>query len=273
MEFERIQPPYYLKEFVRYFWTLKSDCADALPKALGPLADGCPGFIFQPAKSGVFYDHKSKQLPQVFLYGQTVTRTAIYLVGKFEATGICFQPHSLKPIFGFSANELTDSCLDVSLLSQSKKINLAEQLLNTSSSASQIEILSSFLLSEINKFDVQVDGITRYATAQIMKFNGKLSLRDLQADLSLSERSFERRFNQYVGITPKLFSNICRFQASLNQLKSNNYTNLSDIAFDNGYADQSHFIRAFKGFAGYSPLQFQKHSSEDVIQDFPVVLK
>lgn len=272
MKFERIQPPYHLKEFVRYFWTLRSICTDSFPTPLGPLADGCPGLIFQPAEQGVFYDQNHNQLPQVFLYGQTVKRTAIYLIGKFNATGVCFQPNSLKSIFGFNANELTDSCLDVSLISQSKKINLNEQLLNASSSADQIGILSSFLSSEIQKYDVRIDGITRYATTQIMKCNGKLSLRELQIDLDLSERSFERRFNQYVGISPKLFSNICRFQASLNQLKSNNYSNLSDIAFDNGYADQSHFIRAFKEFAGYSPLQFQKHSSA-IIQDFPVLLK
>jgi AraC-like DNA-binding protein len=54
-----------------------------------------------------------------------------------------------------------------------------------------------------------------------------------------------------------LFARICRFQASLNQIRNNDYCRLSDIAYENEYADQSHLIRAFKEFAGISPNKYQ----------------
>jgi hypothetical protein len=54
----------------------------------------------------------------------------------------------------------------------------------------------------------------------------------LQETLGLPERSFERKFKQCVGISLKLFSRICRFQASLNQLRNDDYYKLSDIAFE-----------------------------------------
>jgi AraC-like DNA-binding protein len=92
----------------------------------------------------------------------------------------------------------------------------------------------------------------------------------LQRNLNLSERGFQRRFNQHVGISPKLFSRVCKFQAALGQLKNNNYANLSDVAFDNGYADQSHFIRSFKEFAGFSPYQFQKRDRK-IAENFSVI--
>jgi AraC-like DNA-binding protein len=98
----------------------------------------------------------------------------------------------------------------------------------------------------------------------IHQSDGNISLKNIQKDLQLSERSFERRFKQCVGVSPKLFSRICRFQASLAQLRKNGYNKLSDIAYENEYADQSHFIRAFKEFAGFSPVQYQKKSKEVV---------
>jgi AraC-like DNA-binding protein len=268
MKYTQISPPGYLANYIQFFWTLESDCLQALPKALGPLADGCPGLIFQPAGEGMFYDHFNKPLPEIFLYGQTVRRTAIYLRGKFKTIGICFFPNTLKAVFGFNASELTDSCLDVHLLSQ----YLPEQLMYTISLNGKINLLSCFLFSQVRKMDTEVDTITQYALRQIIKSGGRMPLKDLQKSLNISERNFERKFNQHVGISPKLYAKVCQFQASLHQLKNNYYAKLSDIAFDNGYADQSHFIRAFKEFAGFAPHQFQKQAYQ-VVGDFPVLIR
>lgn len=270
MKFERLPAPDYLKAYVRYFWILESNPIDRSPKALGPLADGCPGIIFQPVENGVFYDQYAKPLPEIFLYGQTIKRTAIYLTGQFKTIGICFHPHALKSIFGFNAHELTDDCLDVNLLS--KEFYLSEQLLHTPSAASLIEILSAYLFSQVSKNRIGVDEITHYALSQIIQSKGRVSLTELQKKSALSERSLERRFKQYVGISPKLFAGVCRFQASLCQLKNNQYTKLSDIAFDNGYADQSHFIRTFKDFAGFPPHQLQKQAHQ-IAGDFPQLIQ
>ena len=87
----------------------------------------------------------------------------------------------------------------------------------------------------------------------------------------MSERNFERKFREYVGISPKLFSRICRFQSSLKQLQESNYEKLSDIAFENNFSDQSHFIRTFKEFAGFSPNQFQQQTNT-IVDNFTEVI-
>ncbi|MNV73647.1 HTH-type transcriptional activator RhaS [compost metagenome] len=106
----------------------------------------------------------------------------------------------------------------------------------------------------------------------MIESKGLASLKGLQNQLQLSERSFERKFKQHVGVTPKMFSRICGFQASLSQLKKNEYDKLSDIAYGNGYSDQSHFIRTFKEFAGFSPYQYQKQADK-VADNFPELIK
>ncbi len=110
----------------------------------------------------------------------------------------------------------------------------------------------------------QVNVKMEYALSNMLLSKGTISLKKLTESLSLSERTFERKFKEYVGLSPKLFSRICRFQTSLKQLKHYNYNKLSDIAFENEYADQSHFIRSFKKFSGLSPNQYQQQSSKVV---------
>ncbi len=267
MKLERILPPPYLQHHVRYFWSLESTGVEPSPTALGPLADGCPGLIFQPAREGTFCDGQHKPLPEAFLYGQTVKRTQLQMAGNFRTVGVCFYPNSLKSIFGFDADELTDSCLGVDLLS----VHLPEQLLHAASLSDQVEILSAFLFTRIRKISLQADAVTHFALRQIIGAKGRLSLPELQKNLKLSERSLERKFNQHVGISPKLFARVCQFQSALSQLKNNRFSLLSDVAYDNGYADQSHFIRTFKSFAGFAPYQWQKQAYA-TIENFPVLI-
>lgn len=266
MEYREISPPRQLKQWVRYFWMLESDEVNNSSQVLRPLADGCPGIIFQHSSKGHFYDPLKEKLPEIFLYGQTIRPSELYLEGQFKTIGVCFYPSMLKSLFQFDAHELTDSCMDLSL----HLCHIKEALLNSLSTVGQIEVLSAHLQSLLRKKDLTVDGIAEYAVRRIAESNGSMPLKTLQKELQLSERGLERKFEQHVGISPKLFSRVCRFQASLIQLRNNNFDNLSDIAFDNGYADQSHFIRAFKQFAGFSPLQFQK-SKRKLTSNFSVV--
>jgi AraC-like DNA-binding protein len=266
MKYYQISPPPYLKNYIRYFWILENHDDSKSRKKLLCLADGCPGIVFQHSSLGSLSDATDQLPPPIFLYGQTVKPTELNLSGQSKTIGVCFYPHALKSMFGFDASELTNSCVDLTLLLK----NFKEPLLNATSLKNQVELFSTHLDHHIQKSLYRVDRATEYALSEIAQAKGNLPLRDLQRRLKLSERAFQRRFNQHVGISPKLFSRVCRFQAALRQLKSNSYANLSDVAFDNGYADQSHFIRSFKEFAGFSPYQFQKNDRK-IAENFSVI--
>lgn len=101
-----------------------------------------------------------------------------------------------------------------------------------------------------------------YAPGRILSSTGTFSLAQLQRNLQLSERGFQRRFKQQAGAPPKLFASIRRFQRSLTQLRSADYDKLSDIAFKHQYADQWHYTRVFRQFMGLSPRQYRQHAAE-----------
>lgn len=262
MVFRQLPPPSYLQEYVRYFWTLSSGGQHLPALALGPLADGCPGLIFHHTEDGRFCDEFGKELPVVFLYGQTVSRTALYISGRFRLTGACLYPHALKPLTRCDAVELTDVCIEPNQLGNLQQLKLGEQLLHTSCPAEQVGILSRALYALLSNTTALPDPMILQALQLIRDTNGQIALPYLRERLGLSERHLERLFNRQVGLSPKMYARICQFQASLQQLKASRFVKLSDIAYENGYADQAHFIRSFKTFTGHAPQAFRKQAEQ-----------
>jgi len=271
MDYRIILPPENLKPFVRYFWVLESNDTTVAQETFNPLPDGCPGIMFQPPDKGTFYlEEDAKQLPGIMLYGQAIQPAKMVLTGKLNTVGICLQPHALQSVFGINAHELTGKCVDLGLIQHKKEKNLQEKLVNAATIEEQINLLSASIVNTVQLTGDKQDIITKFAVTEIFRGKGEVSFDALLKQLQLSERTLERRFKQSIGVSAKLFSRICRFQESLNQLRKNNYQKLSDIAYENGYSDQSHFIRTFKEFTGVSPFDYKKELSE-VAENFPKV--
>ncbi|WP_375418107.1 DUF6597 domain-containing transcriptional factor [uncultured Hymenobacter sp.] len=272
MYFHKLAPPGDLRGYVRYFWTLESSSEASLPSAFTTLADGCPGLIVQRAGDSPFCDGTGKAWPRSFLYGQTTRANHISTSGPFQTLGICFEPSALTAVFGLNAAELTDACLDLPLLAAPQAGNLAEQLAAISAVPECVDHLAAFLRAGTARHRTQVDSRVRQSLAQLLESGGRVSLPDLQRAVGLSERSLQRKFKHSVGISPQLFARICRFQASLAQLRTRQYGKFSDLAFELEYADQSHHIRAFREFAGASPQQVRQRAQPGV-PEFPELLR
>ena len=77
--------------------------------------------------------------------------------------------------------------------------------------------------------------------------------------LPVTERTFERNFKSYVGLSPKQFAKIIQFQSSLNRLTKAKFQKLTDIGLESGFTDQSHFIRTFKSYTGQTPSFYSRN--------------
>ena len=71
-----------------------------------------------------------------------------------------------------------------------------------------------------------------------------------------SQKHFISQFKKYFGLTPKVLHRIFRFDEILKQIQNNQQLNWSDIAYEFGYTDQSHFIKEFREFSGFSPQEY-----------------
>jgi AraC-like DNA-binding protein len=175
-----------------------------------------------------------------------------FMHGAFSHFGVSFYPHALTTFFGMSADELTNQMPDINMI---YRCNLAERLRNRTQ-LDRVAVLDSFLLEKMTKLslDFTVQSI-------IHKKEGVGDKEMLASSLRISERQLQRRFKKQVGVTLKRYQRISRFELALKRLATVDYSELTSLAFELGYTDQSHFIKEFQEFAGMSPYRFVRNKS------------
>jgi AraC-like DNA-binding protein len=89
------------------------------------------------------------------------------------------------------------------------------------------------------------------------------SLDKMAAEACLSHRAFEKRFVQQVGVTPKYFTRICRFEKAFKQKESQPSLDWLSLAVDHGYTDYQHLVKDFKQFGGVTPTLLIQQTAHD----------
>jgi AraC-like DNA-binding protein len=221
---------------------------DKKPFMLPLFANGTPTLVFQTAKGQI-----KNQSNYLTLFGQTVLPEQLFINGEFKLIAYFLAPHSLPTLFGIQANELTDKPIDFNLLANNSV--LQEQLLNAETISNELSLLDDYIYSLIAKANTNINRI-KYATEIILQNLSVNILAQVQKELCITERTFQRMFEINIGISPNQFRRINQFNKAFQQLNSRQFQNLSDIAFDNGYSDQSHYIRTFKEFTNITPKEY-----------------
>ena len=252
-----LQPDIRIAPYVKSIWIIENDYSNLTVPAIPFYADGYPGIIYQRSQYGMMLNN-TRKLSSLFLYGQTVKPIELNPSGQFRMIVFLLYPYVTKAIFRINSHEITDDCLDLGLLPSTPVVGILDRLENTESAQTQVEMISDCLHQFIGLYNIEIDRALHYAVTFMQKSKGSSSIKTLREYLNVPERTFERKFENHVGVSPKLYARICQFQGALTQLRLQQYEKLSDIAYDNGYADQSHFIRSFKDFTGLSPFEFQK---------------
>jgi AraC-like DNA-binding protein len=220
-------------------------------------ANGKPNLLFQTAKGQIKYNFN-----HLTLFGQTILPLQITLTENFTLIAYFFRPFALTTLFGFSAQELTDNPICLNLLPPQPTKDLQEQLLNASSTNEMLCLLDDFIFALITKVNTDTK-LIRYATRLIAQNPSKDILTKVQDELCLTERTFQRMFEQQVGISPNQYRRVAQFNAAFQQLNRRQFKLFTDIAFTHHYADQSHFNRAFKEFTHLTPKEYLKFGSPD----------
>ncbi len=257
MIFENIIPDKSISLFVKDILVFEE--YEHTPKTILPFfADGYPGLIFQETQNGLLVNPHQKQMPLLFLYGQTIRPIELVMEGNYKLIIFQLYPFVLKSFFNVDPKSINDNCYDL-LQSDDKKIeSLIQELKTEAVLKNRINLMADFLYDRFQAKKSTIDFKIRQSLQLILDNQGQLNIGQVCKDLKLNERTFERRFVNEVGISAKKFSQIIQFQYTLEQLTVKDYTKLTDIVYTNGFADQSHFIKVFKAFTGKTPKKFQK---------------
>jgi AraC-like DNA-binding protein len=197
---------------------------------------------------------RQRKSPTVVVVGpQTFRRVEMQLQGAFESFVIMFQPDGLHRLFSIPMHELTDQDFEAQSVLGSLISQVRQRLGNSKSFAERVRLVDKVLLRQSLQ-SYGFDGISAAAN-RIILAGGRLRIPALADRAGLSTRQFERRFMQQVGMRPKLFARIARFEAALETKARAAAKSWTDIAHEFGYYDQMHMVHDFGEFAGKTPTE------------------
>jgi AraC-like DNA-binding protein len=224
-------------------------------------ADGFPGIIYSNSTNPFYLQPKNKKLSDFYLYGQTIEPIILSTKGPFKLYCMRLFPFAVRILLGVDAKVLNDDCYDLRLIENINTDETLKKLFQTEDHSEVLEIIADYFNELLKEASVNPDYRIKLAINLIMKTSGNVSIKEIRERLSVAERTLERQFVKEIGVTPKQFAKIIQFSTSMKQLTEADYVNLTDISYDSGFADQSHFIRSFKRYTGKTPKEFQQQLS------------
>jgi len=174
---------------------------------------------------------------------------------------VCFKPGGARPFLPMPASELTNQAVDLSHVFGPAALELREHLLRAQTNADRVQILERFLLRRMLWEQTRPSAVT-FALASFQAELKRHSISEVTTHLGLSPKRFISLFQEAVGLTPKVFCRLQRFQEALRQTPKRPPVQWADLALSCGYFDQAHFIHDFQAFAGMSPSIYMAQRSE-----------
>lgn len=171
-----------------------------------------------------------------------------------SVVGAHFKPGGAFPFLGVPAGELHN--LDVSLdaLWGAAAEELRERILAAPTPRAKLQVLERALLARARSFERHP--AVAFALREFDAVPQARTVTDVTRAVGLSQRRFIERFRHEVGLTPKLFCRVRRFQEVVRQVHRAREVDWADLALACGYFDQAHFINDFRAFSGLSPTTY-----------------
>ncbi len=260
MKYCTITPSDSLSPYVRSFWVLEGEASQAAPYIYRSYADGFAELLFH--YNGVFDELVGDERISSYsagIHAQTRKVRRFAVDQSFGIFGCTLYPFAIPKLFGFPAIELTDHDPNLSAMLGASGAELEERMMLAPGNRVRAKILSAFLERCLEDNRRDLSPVTA-SIRRMIDLHGVVNIRSLAKEQFMSERTFERKFKEFSGFRPKLFSRILRFQAAIKE--DHKLNSLTDIAHKFGYYDQSHFINDFREFTGYSPMKYFSGQAE-----------
>jgi len=172
--------------------------------------------------------------------------------GLQQGVQVDLTPAGARRLFGLPLSELGGRIVALTDLFPTGYDELVERLADASNWELRLELVERFLVGRI--LDSSVDSCrTDWAQRRILAQRGALPLRALSSELGISHKHLISLFRDQVGVTPKLFARLVRFQAALRSACAHPELPWVDVALESGFCDQAHLAREMRHFTGLTP--------------------
>lgn len=241
MRYKKIRPYQELEPFIHFYWELKGTEMETQWERVFP--DGCAGVIMNVGES-CLTDNGSvlMQFGKTYVVGAMTSFKDSFIDTNTHLIGVCLKPATFANLYNYaSQNELTNDTVEF----EKSNAFSVDKVFHSS-----FTYFDHFFSERIKNRSTPLQSVLN----DIHSTNGTTSIYELAKRNFTTVRQLERNFKKLVGLSPKEYSNIIRFQYALRLIKKTNHNrSLLDIAFECGYYDHSHLSNDIKRNTGLPP--------------------
>jgi AraC-like DNA-binding protein len=244
MKYTEVKPCAELKTHIHSFWELKGDNKDNQWERIFP--DGCPGIVVNLGAPCKTDNGMVTMTPRkTYVVGAMTSFKDSFIDTNTHLLGVCMKPAVFTSFYNYAPqNELTDHTLEFEL-----PYSFDIEKINNGT----VPYLNRYFLDRKKNIDLPLQSILN----DIHISKGNLSISDISKRNFTTVRQLERTFKTHMGLTPKEYAKIVRFQSALSIMNDTSQDkSLSDIAFECGFYDHAHLTNEIKRHTGLTPSQF-----------------
>ncbi len=251
-------PP--ISELVDYFWLFDGG---QTPRKERIVPSGTSELVINLRDDEIRINHpahpkKNRCLSGAVLSGPYSSVLVVDAMQHESMLGVHFKPGGAFPFLGTLASELTNSHADLADLWGRPALELRERLCAVGTPRQRFQIMEEVLTDRLRCYRKRHLAIAIALDAFGPDGTGA-SVRDVAREVAMCQRRFSEVFAAQVGLTPKVFCRILRFQRARTLADQIKKPDWAQIALTCGYFDQSHLVNNFQEFSGFTPTQYLRH--------------
>ena len=189
--------------------------------------------------------------PAALIGPQTHQRCQLVVQGNVETFVIVFQPSAVHRLFGLPAVETVNRDYAADAVLGAELSELKEMLGNAQTFQERVQIADRLIIRRSSR--AHAAGLVEWAANAIVLNHGGDRIDFVAQHTGLSVRSFQRMFQQRIGVSAKLYSRIVRFESALKTKAAAPHLSWMKVAHHFGYHDQMHLIHDFRQLGGETP--------------------
>jgi AraC-like DNA-binding protein len=167
--------------------------------------------------------------------------------------GVVFRPGGARAFFGAPSDEFFNLDVPLDCVWGPDAPSVIERLQDAPTPEAKFDALEAALLARLSWRDADPHPAVRHALLSFARLQHAGAVREVATDYGLSRRRLGQLFREQVGIPPKLYCRLRRFQTVVQQIARGGAVDWADVALAGGYSDQSHLAHDFREFSGMTP--------------------
>ena len=265
MNFDFAIPSIVLQPYIKQYWAMENVLDKGKEHSQRIIATGLPELIF-------YFGNRPKSNKRnlegnALLNGQQNDFYDLLISDTLSLFSITFHANGLSHFLKIPLSELQNQTVLLENIDKAFSQHLEERLAEATTFQKRIEIAEAYFIKLLNNQNISVDHERMTHSISLIKSTkGNISIDFLASNACLSRKQYERKFLAHIGISPKQFLKIIRFQNAIHLRQFSSTISLTELAYEAGYYDQSHFINEVKEMTGQTPKKLFKNG--EIISDF-----